>query len=142
MYAVTDFTLRLNGAKTVLLPQTPGIVVGTLQYPDWRQSRESSGKVGIDGGGDGGPGRNPVPKFPGDPTATPRRRLPTDQNEPERQPATLSEQVEHASLPEGPTHSPQKGLLFFPYKGKLTKVRQVELIYAPPEAEPVTLVLP
>jgi hypothetical protein len=57
-------------------------------------------------------------------------------------PATIQEVIARAALPEGDFKEHVRGCLFFPFGGKLNKLRSVELlIETEPGKDPVTLVL-
>ncbi|MGE5488643.1 MAG: hypothetical protein ACM3ZB_12585 [bacterium] len=123
------FRLRVNG-KQILLPQPAASAAAVLKYPDW--SMQPGLEVAA-GSGDRGVilrRRRPVERFPGD-------RRPGET----RVPGTVSvdraedgemppeEMVTHAALPEGPTRGPVSGFLYFYYKGKLKKIKALELLY-------------
>ena len=36
------FTLRINGRKEVIFPDSPGFVAASLTYPDWEQHRRGT----------------------------------------------------------------------------------------------------
>lgn len=135
----TRFTLRVNGSKEELLTQAPGMVAASVKYPDWSNRREvvaQAGPVII------GP---PVPteRFPGDRRAPVPRRPPAPQDDGssgiEREEVSPSEVIEATALDEGPVRAARSGYLFFPYTGKLTKIKSVELVYRPESGEPLTL---
>ena len=44
-------------------------------------------------------------------------------------PKSDAEAVVEAALPEGPTLGPTKGLLYFPYRGKLKGLKTLELLW-------------
>ena len=116
-----EFRLRINGKKDLLAPETPGMVAASLQYPDWSQRprlEAQAGPVIV-----GGPRQQP--RFPGDtqPGQQPSR---SDDRPP---PKTDAEAVIEAALPEGPTLGPTKGLLYFPYRGKLKSLKTIELLW-------------
>ncbi len=75
------FTLRINGRKEIIFPDSPGFVAASLTYPDWEQHRRTEMQAGV---GNAGVtiGRPPVVgRFPDDPT--PRQsRLPPDPKAP------------------------------------------------------------
>jgi len=142
------FTLRLNGKKSVLYTQSPGMVAGSLKYPDWDGVQPRlTGNVGV---GDGqilinGPPQ--VARFPGDPA---ERRVPrptTDPNKtdeatpPKPEAMSIDEKIARAALPEGQLRSPKKGALFFPFKGKTKSIRSVELLYEDEAGNKTTLTL-
>lgn len=140
-------TLRLNGRKEVLLTQTPAMVAASLKYPDWGWQRGAVAHAGV---GDRGiilgrpqqverfPGDNrpaqgrlpgPVPRTPSDP-------VPSQEQEP---PIDLSEFLQKTALPEGSMTRPVSGYVYFPYKGKLEKIKTVELLIEAGGAEPVVV---
>lgn len=123
------FRLRVNG-KQVLLPQPAASAAAALKYPDWSQrpgfeASAGSGDRGVIFGR-----RRPVERFPGDrrpeetrvPGSVSVRRAEDGEMPPE-------EMVTHAALPEGPTGGPVSGFLYFYYKGKLKKIKSLELLY-------------
>ncbi len=122
------FTLRVNGKKTVLFAQTPGMVAAGLKYPDWGMRPTLVGTAGI---GDGtvviGRPRR-VERFPGDtrPAQTSPRMSTTTADPNELRP---EEVVVEAALPEGATAGPVSGYLYFFYKGKPKKIKSLELLY-------------
>jgi hypothetical protein len=44
----------------------------------------------------------------------------------------MQQRVQKTALPEGDRALPQAGLIFFPYRGKVDKIRSIELVYAGP----------
>lgn len=136
-----NFSLRVNGKKTVLLPQTPGMVAASLKYRDWQDRSNIALGAGVGDAGVmvGGP---PLPseRFPGDrregrtrlpaPPRAPDPDSPTGQSQPETAPA--HEVVVETALPEGAFHTPVAGYLYFAYKGKIKSIRSVELLYNGP----------
>ena len=126
---IQRFKLRING-KTLLLTQTPGIVAASLKYSDWTQRPTVQANVGM-GDRDILIGRPPrTQRFPGDPTV--RQPPPQVDNRiegrPEQAPIDYTDLVQRAALPEGDFNKPIAGLLFFPYDGKLKKIKSVELL--------------
>jgi hypothetical protein len=71
-FSPANFSLRLNGKKTPLLAQTPGIVAASIKYDDWSEHPRmmGSGGAGDTGVTLGGP--KPQGRFPGDPNGNPR----------------------------------------------------------------------
>jgi hypothetical protein len=125
------FTLRLNGKKDVLLAQTPGMVAASIKYPDWQHNR----RVVLGGGmGDQGIilGQPPsVERFPGDRRAErgpAPPRVPADSATGPTEPVDVAELVKKVALPEGKTNWPVSGYVFFPYRGKASKLKSVELL--------------
>jgi hypothetical protein len=138
------FTLRINGKKDAIFAQAPGMVAASLKYPDWRRRPQVIGGIGA---GDGGIilGRpQSVERFPGDPR--PRQdRLPnppgTDAGiqRPENEAVDPAELVQKVALPDGPIRVPTAGYLYFAYTGKLSKVKNVDLVVQPEAGEAVVL---
>ena len=116
-----EFRLRINGKKDLLAPETPGMVAASLKYSDWSQRPQLEAQAG------------PVimgrprqqSRFPGDtqPGQQPNR---SDDRPP---PKTDAEAVIEAALPEGTTLGPTKGLVYFPYRGKLKGLKTIELLW-------------
>ena len=139
------FSLRVNG-KDTLMAQTPSMVAASVKYPDWNHQRGvvvAAGPVII-----GRP--TPVERFPGDNRPAESRlpgpvpRAPTDATGGVTGAEQLdpSEVVNVASLPEGPRKQPVSGYVFFPYSGKLTKIKKVELLVQFDESQqPLVLLL-
>jgi hypothetical protein len=128
-----DFSLRVNGRKQALLPQGPEIVANSLKFPDRStglQSVASLGPIVL-----GQP--TPVERFPGDPNAQ-TGRLPPGPPEDnlsgqDKEPlVTAEELVVQAALPAGERRAPTSGFLYFPYRGKVGRIRSLELIFASP----------
>ena len=131
------FTLRINGRKEVILPDSPGFVAASLTYPDWEQHRQAEIQAGV---GDAGVtiGRPPVVgRFPDDPTPghsrlPPAPRAPTPEEtsgiDPDS-PESADEALTHVALPDGPVSKPVAGYLFFHYRGKAKSIKSVDLVY-------------
>lgn len=140
-----NFTLRLNGKKSALLAQTPGIVGASLKYPDWNRQ---TGVIASAGAGDRGIilGRpTEVERFPGDPRPS-QRRLPRGPEaptveRPEQEPVDYPAIVVKMALPEGPIKYPVSGYLYFPHRGKLESIRKVELLIGGGAGEPAVVTL-
>lgn len=117
--SVDDFSLRLNGKKTLLSSQPYGLVVSSLKDPQWipPESAESKpkSKTGISTGGQSDPGSTPAPVH-----------VPIELQR------AMAQYLQESSLPEGDRVLPQAGLIFFPYRGKTKSIRSIELIYAGP----------
>jgi hypothetical protein len=140
LVAGSHFTLRLNGKKQVLLAQPPQFVAASLKYPDWevRPTVVAEAGVGETGVVLGRPAS--VQRFPGDPRPA-QTRLPAPPKAPPAEDRSGLDKAEApkpeevvvaAALPEGETHGPVSGYLYFAYKGKTKSIRSVELIYSGP----------
>jgi hypothetical protein len=127
------FSLRVNDRKQVLLPQAPEFVANSLKYPDSNtglHTVETLGPVVL-----GQP--RTVDRFPGDPNA---RSGPEPPRVPEDNPGGLEksppvkpeELVVQTALPEGERRKPASGFLYFPYRGKVSRIRSLELLFASP----------
>jgi len=145
--AAGNFTLRLNGKKPVLFPQSVGIVQSSVRNPGFENERELIATAGS-ANGDIVMGRRPnVERFPGDPRAQ-QQRLPTpvppapgDNSAEVRKPKVKADElVATTALVEGEAHPPVSGYLFYPYKGKLKSIKKLELLYEGP-AGALSLVL-
>ena len=127
-----DFQLRVDGKA--LRPVSAQMVVAAIQRSEWRYPRGPQATVGA--GNDtvilGGPTqRTPPWGGPGGRTpAPPRAPAPEDRSGIEKpEPVKLTELVVSAALPEGEHKGPVAGFLYFPFTGKASKVRSVELLY-------------
>jgi hypothetical protein len=136
-----QFVLAVNGRKQTLRPQAPSVVAASLKYPDWepRPSLEVGAGVGNAGVTLGRP--QPVERVPGD-RRPPQTRTPQPPQAPqqdhgvEREPApNADEVVDEIALPEGDIKAPVSGYLYFPYKGKVTAIHSLELLYTGPTGE-------
>lgn len=123
LLSATQFTLRINGRKDVLLSQTPGMVGSSVKYNDW----------------DAGQTMRQAERFPGDPSARgrlpnpPRAPEPEDRSGVERQPSLRPEEiVSKFALPEGETADFVRGFLYYPYRTKMAAIKHVELLYHAP----------
>jgi len=142
---INSFTLRLNGKKEILYPDTPGTVAASLKYPDWEQPHPHT-EVQAGAGNDSVIlGRPPaVGRFPGDPNprpAPPKSPSPgesagIDRNEPQ----TPDEAVAQYSLPDARIEKPVSGYLYFHFRGKTKSIKSLELVYED-QAGSVTLKL-
>jgi hypothetical protein len=137
--SASHFTLRVDGKKNVILTQDPGMVIRSIESPEWtdRINPQLAGGAGI---GDStvifGP-RARTGRFPGDPTvrqppiSVPPAQTSHDGTE-KTPPPPPDKQIEAAAMPETERSLPISGLLFFAYKGKAEKIKSVELIYDGP----------
>ncbi len=129
-----QFVLKANGQQ--LTPQSPGVVTIGMVNPEMRENRGP--RLETDAGV--GPvivstGRDPVQsRFPGDMppngVPVPRRGEPTSGMP--QEPFDAAKAVADAALPQGAHSTPISGYLFFPWSGKLKKLKQVELDYSSP----------
>ena len=135
-----NFSLRINGKKALLMPQTPGIVAASLKYPDWEERSGVEAGVGAGGAGVilGRP--RPMERFPDD-TRPGRSRLPAPPRAPAPEdpsglgkspPVSAEELVVATALPEGEFRGPVAGYLYFAHKGKPKSIRSLELLYSGP----------
>jgi hypothetical protein len=127
-----DFSLRING-KTTLQPVSPSVVAAALQHPDWQQQGphvEAGGGVGNTGVILGRPTSS---RLPGE---QPPQRLPhpTDPGNRDGIDAgprvTAQELVVQTALPEDPHRGPISGYIYFPYKGKPSAIKSLDLNFA------------
>jgi hypothetical protein len=109
-----DFSLRINGKKAPQPAQPYEAAFSALKDPEWTAPDEAdakaNNKTSLGGGGQTDPSvfptRMPMP-----------RRL------------AMEQKVQKASIPEGDRVLPGAGLIFFPYHGKLSGIRSIELLY-------------
>jgi hypothetical protein len=131
-----QFSLRINGKKQTISPQPASMVAASLQHPEWRQDPGTQVGIGLGDTGItlGGPPRNDRP-FP---NAPPVSRLPNPPRLPEpdppsgveKQPKVKPEElVVQIALEEGLHHRPVSGFLYFPYSGKISSIKTLELQY-------------
>jgi len=117
--AATDFSLRINGKKTLLPSRPYGMVLKSLKDPEWvpPEPAGAKSKTVLNTGGN-------------------------DQNDPNAPPPVvkvpfevqraMAQRVQKATLPEGDRPLPQAGLIFFEYHGGAKGIHSVELIYDGP----------
>lgn len=125
------FSLRLNG-KTPLLAQTAGMVGASLKYPNWENQRQMTATVEQGNANVTLGRRNTAARFPGD------RRAPapppgTPVNPEVQRDDAPWDWVASMAWEDGAVTAPAAGLLYFPYKGNLAKLKTIELIYNAPE---------
>lgn len=128
------FALRINGKKQVMPPVQPQMVAASLQHPEWQWQTgpRLEGGGGLDNAGVilGRPRPTQVPggQEPRGPT---QPRAPVDRPggiEPEPR-APAHELVVQTALPQGSYKGPVSGFLYFPYKGKTTSIKSLDLLY-------------
>ncbi|MFN7923972.1 MAG: hypothetical protein U0Q16_27975 [Bryobacteraceae bacterium] len=133
------FTLSING-KDGLMAQAAGTVAMTVRNPQFDRRGKLDTTVGAGPVILGPPRRGP--QFPGDPGET-QGRLPAPPRVPEedrsgiqREPAeTDAAAVEEQAMPEGKVEQPVRGYLYFPYRGKLGKIKTLVLMYRSSEGK-------
>jgi len=117
-----QFALRINGKKQLLTPASPQLVASTLQHPEWRSGpRFQVGgmpPVMDDGTYGGHPPRSPLP-----PPRDPGEDVPREPR------VTAPDLLLQTAFPEGPHKVPFSGFLFFPYKGKGSSIKSLDLLY-------------
>jgi hypothetical protein len=135
--AHTDFFLRINGKKELLEAVAPTTVVADMQHPEFKPVRDG---LGVDAGGSvgnvgarvGGPPVNPNPfpgsRQPGPPYPPPE--IPRDNpSGVTKEPVNPSEVLLQTALVEDLHHAATSGFLYFPFRGKTSSIKSLELIY-------------
>jgi hypothetical protein len=130
------FTLRVNGKKTLLYAQNPPMVASNLNRRDYNAPRGPTADLGVGGVnvGLGYPqGRSPVPGAPDD-----RRRLPNPPRAPDagapgggepKEQVRPEEVLLRTALPEDAHRGPVSGFLYFPYTGKASGLKSIDLLF-------------
>ena len=122
MIGPTDFSLRINGKKDLLPSQPWGLVAKGVKDLEWVSPDavpgEAKSKGSVNGGGGGGQGGSTLPPPP--------PKVPIDVLR------GWQSAVKNAALTQGDRALPQAGLIYFPYRGKVTSIRSLELIYEGP----------
>ncbi len=124
---IGDFRLRIDGKKEAIQAVAPSLVAQALRTRDtdpMRRGVQYNGGLGNRDVMIGQPRQQP--RFPGDPT--PGQRPPGTTTVREGELENWDAAVE-SGLPEGPLQSARAGNLFFPFKGKMTKVKTIVLEY-------------
>ncbi len=129
---ISQFALRLNGRKELIYAQPAGMVATAMRLQPWNENRRrlvtQAGPLILGA---------PVPneRFPGDRQGQPRLPAPPRAPEPdhqanvEREPARpMADILEAEALPEIAAEKPLRGYLYFPYSGKLAKLKSIELV--------------
>jgi hypothetical protein len=124
---IEHFTLEIDKEKIPLAAAAPNLVAGNLRMSEDPRNYRGLAYGGGMGGADVmiGPPRQ-QPRFPGDPTGQPR---PASNQPP---PRNRWDAAIESALPEGPLPSGRAGNLFFPYPGKMSKVKRMILHYKGP----------
>ncbi len=128
-----EFSLRVNGRKTLLTPVSPSEVVSSLQHADWSLNRgvELGGTLGNTGVILGRPAPSRIPGEPSGRAPQPPRAPDSGSPggiDPEPR-VTAAELVVETALPEDPRRGPIAGFLYFPYKGKPSGIKSLELLF-------------
>jgi hypothetical protein len=131
----TRFALRVNGKKTLLYAQSPTLVASHLNQPEWETSRRAEADLGV-GGVNIGLG-HPEERDPA--TGVPRgRRLPNPPRAPDagvpgggeaRQRERPEELLIRTALPGDPHRPAVSGFLYFPYQGKASGLKSIDLLF-------------
>ena len=129
------FGLRVNGKKTLLYAQNPPMVASQFNRRAWEAPRGVTADLGVGGAniGLGHPqGRDPV-------TGAPEgRRLPNPPRAPDagvpgggepRQRERPEELLVRTALPEDLHRGPVSGFLYFPYQGKASRLKSIDLLF-------------
>ena len=129
------FALRVNRKKTLLYAQSPALVASHLNQREWETTRGVEADLGV-GGANIGLGhpqeRDPVT---GMPTG---RRLPNPPRAPDagvpgggeaRQRERPEELLIRTALPEDPRRGAVSGFLYFPYQGKASGLKSIDLLF-------------
>lgn len=121
----SQFTLRINGKKQALMPQSPGLVASSFDHPAWQNRPRFEMGGGMGGIGMGTPQQQPQPSnIPG---RDPSQQDPYGKENPTRvNPRELAVQT---ALPMGEFQKPVSGFLYFSYKGKGSSIKSLELLY-------------
>jgi hypothetical protein len=132
----TRFSLRVNGRKQTIPPQAPEFVAASLKFPEQGGGLHPTAALGPIVLGQ--PRR--TERFPGDPNAQSGQappRAPTDNPSGQDQapPVKAEELVVQIALPEGEHRGPTSGFLYFPYRGKISHIHSLELVYTTPDGE-------
>jgi hypothetical protein len=111
----SNFSLRINGKKTLLASQPYELVARSLKDPSWAPpTPPEKPKTSFGGGGQTDSGPPPPVHVPMSVTHT------------------MDQHVERSVMPEGERELPKAGLLFFEYRGKDKNIHSVDLIYDGP----------
>ena len=126
-----QFALRMNGRKQTLSPESPQMVASRMQRPEWqmRPRLEAEGGLGNTGVILGRPVPSQTPGGQRSPAPIPRSPVPDNPNVNPQPRVTAHELAIQAALPEGQYRGPVSGFLYFPYKGKTSAIKSLELMY-------------
>jgi hypothetical protein len=130
--ATSNFTLTVNGKKA-LTAQNPAMVASSLKHRDWQFPHGPMGNLGAGGVNVGGGQPRTQPPFPGAPDPNrlpnPPRAPDGDSNTPQRETPKAEEVLLKTALPEGKHTQPVSGFIFFPWTGKVSAIKSLELMY-------------
>ena len=133
-----DFCLRINGKKELLEAVAPTMVLSDMQHPEMKPENgglhaQAGGSLGNAGVVFGGPPVNNNP-FPGG--LPPQNRLPPPVEIPRdnpsgvtKEPLNPAEVLLWTALVDGPHQAVTSGFLFFPFRGRVTSIKTLELLY-------------
>lgn len=144
-WQTSEFSLRINKKGEPETPQAPGMVAGSIKYPDWQQRPGALARVDAGNGSVVFGQPRPVGRFPGDPNDPPPpiSRMPEpeypDGNAPPE--LTVDEICQQLALYDGPFRKPVNGFLYFPFSGKLKSIHSLELLYQGVDGSHATLPL-
>jgi hypothetical protein len=133
-----NFILRMNGHGT-LTAQLPGMVAGSIKFPNSNGSRGLTGSASA-GGVTIGP-RPPQSRFPGDGNDRPPVNQPVTTIQKEQE-DSIDARVQNASLPEGEKTLPCAGLIYFPYRGRTKNIHSLQLFYDGPMGKATLKLVP
>jgi hypothetical protein len=123
-----DFTLRINGKRPAISPQSPQTAAAGLSNPQWNptgpriEGIAGLGNIGVILGGPPGMGR-PAPRTPRAPEPEDRSGLGKKES------LSAPELLVRVALPSGVYNGPVSGFLYFPFKGKIKSIGSLELLY-------------
>jgi len=121
----SQFTLRVNGKKQVLVPQPPGLAAYSASHPEGQSNRPRFNMGGGMGGVGIGTPQRPI-GMPGQQPGSPQ----DDPNAMERKPRTSPQDLAtQTALPQGEFKHPVSGFLYFAYKGKNSSIKSLVLVY-------------
>jgi hypothetical protein len=130
----SDFTLRINGRKEALLATPPTEVVALEKHSEWNPAGPGAAAGACAGSHCVNLGAPPTAgPYPGQPVPgtglPPRVEIPRDNAGVEKQPVHPDELLVETSLVEGTHHTAISGFLFFPYRGRMSAIKTLELLY-------------
>jgi hypothetical protein len=128
----SKFTLAVNGKKPIPV-QNPSQVLAAIKHRENSRTRRVLSGLQLPGIGMGTGAPRTQPPFPGapDPNRTPEPpRAPTgDSNTPTKETPDSEEILMNTALPEGPHKGPVSGFIYFPWSGKASTIKSLELDY-------------